>query len=212
MWELDHKEGWTLKNWCFWTVVLEKTLESALDYKEIKPVNPKGNQSWIFIGRTDAEASVLWSSVAKSQFIRKDPDAGKDWRQEEKGTTENEMVGWHHQLNGHEFAQSPGDVMDREAWCAAVRGVTIRYDWAIEQQQQREKTGVPRGRRPSASRLPLDSRFNSNSCQASSMATFSADFRRSCFQNHMRQFLKSISLCPAPLMPHVQTHILFGDS
>ena len=108
MWELDHKEGWTPKNWCFWTVMLEKTLESALDYKKIKPVNPKGNQSWIFIGTTDAEVPVLWPPVAKRQFIRKDPDAGKNWRLEEKGTTENEMVGWHHWLNGHEFEQALG--------------------------------------------------------------------------------------------------------
>ena len=100
MWELDHKETWALKNWCFWTVVLEKTLESPLDCKEIKPVNPKGYQSWIFIGRTDVEAEVptLWPPDAKNWLTEKDPDAGKDWR-EEKGMTEDEMVGWHHQLN-----------------------------------------------------------------------------------------------------------------
>ena len=94
MWELDHKEGWALKNWCFWTVVLEKTLESPLDCKEIQPVNPKGNLSWIFIGRTDVEAEtlILWPPDVKSWLISKDPDAGKDWRQEEKGTTEDEMV------------------------------------------------------------------------------------------------------------------------
>ena len=104
-WELDHKESWALKNWCFWTVVLEKTLESPLDRKEIQPVNPKGNQSWIFIGRTDAEAEapVPWPPDAKSWLIGKDPDAGNDWRQEKKGTTEDEMVGCHHRLNGHEF-------------------------------------------------------------------------------------------------------------
>ena len=109
MWELDHKEGWGLNNWCFWTVVLEKTLESPLDSKEIKRVSPKGNQSQIFIGKTDAEALILWPPDAQKQLIRKDPDDGKDWRQEEKGTTEDEMVGWHHQLNGHEFEQAPGD-------------------------------------------------------------------------------------------------------
>ena len=110
MWELDHKD-FALKNWCFWTVVLEKTLESPLDCKEIKQVHPKGNQSWIFIGRTDAEAEapILWIPDAKSWLIWKDPDAGKDWRREEKGTTEDEMVGWHHQLNGHEFEQTLGD-------------------------------------------------------------------------------------------------------
>ena len=109
MWELDHNENWVLKNWCFWTVVLEKSLESPLDSKEIQPVHPKGNQSWIFIGRTDAEAEspVLWPPVAKNWLIRKDPDAGKDWRQE-KGTTEDEMVGRHHRLNGHGFGWIPG--------------------------------------------------------------------------------------------------------
>ena len=104
MWELDYKESWALKN-CFWTAVLEKTLESPLDCKEIEPVHPKGNQSWIFIGSTDAEAEtpILWPPDVKNWLTGKDPDAGKDWRQEEKGTTEDEMVGWHHQLNGHEF-------------------------------------------------------------------------------------------------------------
>ena len=104
MWKLDHKEGWALKNWRLWTVVLEKTPESPLNFKEIKPVNPKGNQSWIFIGRTDAEAKspILWPPDAKNWLIGNDPDAGEDWGQE-KGKTENEMIGWHHQLNGYEF-------------------------------------------------------------------------------------------------------------
>ena len=103
MWELDHKESWAPKN--FWTVVLEKTLESPLDCKEIQPVHPKGNQPWIFIGRTDAEAETpkLWPPDVKNWLFGKDPDAGKDWRQEEKGATGDEMVGWHHWLNGHEF-------------------------------------------------------------------------------------------------------------
>ena len=110
MWELDYKESWVPKNWCFWTMVLEKTLESPLDYKEIQPVNPKGNQSWIFIGRTDAEAEapILWPPDMKNWLTGKDPDAGKDWRWEEKGTTEDEMVGWHHWFDGHEFKQAPG--------------------------------------------------------------------------------------------------------
>ena len=105
------KEGWVPKNWCFWIVVLEETLESALDCKEIKPVHPKGNQSWIFIGRTDAEteAPILWPPAVKSWLIGKDPDAGKDWKQEEKGMTEDERVGWHHRLNEHQFEQAPGD-------------------------------------------------------------------------------------------------------
>ena len=105
MWELDHRESWSLKNLCFPTVMLEKSLESPLDCKEIKPVNPKGNQSWIFIGRTDAgvEAPILWPLDEKKWLIWKDPEAGKDWRREEKGTTEDEMIGWHHRLNGHEY-------------------------------------------------------------------------------------------------------------
>ena len=105
MWELDYKGSWALKNWCFWTVVLEKTLESPVDCKEIKPVHPKGKQSWIFFARTDAEAEapIPWLPDAKNWLIWKDLDAGKDWRQEEKGTTEDEMAGWHHRLNGHEF-------------------------------------------------------------------------------------------------------------
>ena len=102
-WELDYKESWAPKNWCFWTVVLEKTLERPLDFVEIKPVNPKENQSWIFIGRTDAEAEspILSLPDVKNWLIGKAPDAGKDWRQEETGMTEDEMIGWHHQLNGH---------------------------------------------------------------------------------------------------------------
>ena len=105
LWELDYKESWVLKNWCFWTVMLEKTLESPLDNKEIKPVKFKGNQSWIFIGRTDAKAEtpILWPPDAKNWLIWKDSVAGKDWRWKEKGMTEDEMVAWHHWLNGYEF-------------------------------------------------------------------------------------------------------------
>ena len=108
--ELDYKESWALKNWCFWTVMLEKTLESPLDCKEIQPVHPKGDQSWVFIGRTDVEAEtpIPWPPNAKSWLIWKDSDAGKDWGQEEKGMTEDKMVGWHHQLNGHEFEWTLG--------------------------------------------------------------------------------------------------------
>ena len=110
LWELYHKEGWTPENWCFLTVVLEKTVEKPLNNKEIQLLNPKGNQSWIFPGRTDAEveAPIHWPPDAKSQLIRKDPDGRKDWRQEEKGTTEDEMAGWHHQLKRHEFEQALG--------------------------------------------------------------------------------------------------------
>ena len=111
MLELDYKESWVPKNWCFWTVVLEKTLESTLDCKEIQPVHPKGCQSWVFIGKTDVEAEtpILWPPDVKSWLIWKDPDAGKDWRREEKGTTEDEIAGWHHRLNGHELEQTLGD-------------------------------------------------------------------------------------------------------
>ena len=119
---LDYKESWALKNWCFWTLVLEKTLESPLDSKEIKPVNSKGNQSWIFTGRNGAEAEtpILWPPDAKKWLIGKDPDARKDWRQEEKGTIEDEMVGWHHWLSGHEFEQAlgVGDGQGRLACCS----------------------------------------------------------------------------------------------
>ena len=110
-WELDLKEGRALKNWCIWTLVLEKTLESPLDCKEIKPVNPKGKQPWILIGRTDAEAEapILWPPDVKSWLIGKDTDVGKDWRQGEKGATEDEVIGWHHRLNGHELGQTPGN-------------------------------------------------------------------------------------------------------
>ena len=110
MWELDYKESWALKYWWFWTVVLEKTLESPLDCKEIQLVHPKGNQFWIFIGRTDteAEAPIIWPPGEKNWLIRKDHDAGKDWRQEEKRTTEDKMVGWHHLFNGHELEQALG--------------------------------------------------------------------------------------------------------
>ena len=137
MWEVDHKESWALKNWCFWTVVLEKTLESHLDCKEIQPVHPKGNQSWIFIGRTDAEAEtpILWPPDAKSWLIGKDPDAGKDWGQEEKGMTEDEMVGWHHWLNGHEFGWTlgVGDGQGGLVCCSPWRGkesdTTEQLNW-----------------------------------------------------------------------------------
>ena len=111
MWELDYEESWGPKNWCFWTEVLEKTLESPLDCKEIQPVHSKGDQSWVFIGRTDVEdeTPILWPPDARDWLIWKDPDAGKDWGQEQKGVTEDEIVGWHHQLSGHTFEQTPGD-------------------------------------------------------------------------------------------------------
>ena len=134
MWELDCEQSWAPKNWCFWTVVLEKTLESPLDCKEIQPVHPKGNQSWVFIGKTDVEpeAPIFWPPDAKSWFIWKDLNTGQVWRQK-KGTTEDEMVRWYHRLNGHELVELRELVMDREAWRAAVHGVvksrTRLSDW-----------------------------------------------------------------------------------
>ena len=138
MWELDHKESWAPKNWIFWTVVL-KILESPLDYKEIKPVSPKGNQSWIFIGRTDAEAEapILWPPDVKNWLIGKDPDAWKDGRHKEKGTTENEMVGWHHWLNGHEFEQAlgvgdgQGGLVCCSPWGCKELDATVRQGWCM---------------------------------------------------------------------------------
>ena len=128
MYELDCEEGWVPKNWCFWTVVLEKTLESPLDCKEIQPVYSKGDQPWDFFGRNDAKAEtpILWPPHAKSWLIGKDSDAGRKWRQEEKGMTEDEMAGWHHWLDGRESEWLRELVMDREAWCAAIHGVLMK--------------------------------------------------------------------------------------
>ena len=136
MWELDYKEGWAQKNWCFWTVVLEKTLESSLDCKEIQPVHPKLNQSWVFIGRTDAEAEtpILWPPDMKSWLIWKDPDAGEDWGQE-KGTRDDEMVGWHHWLDGHgsgwtlEVVDWQGGLACCSSWGLKELDMTERLNW-----------------------------------------------------------------------------------
>ena len=146
MWEVDYKESWELKHWCFWTVVLEKTLESPLDCKEIQPVHSK-DQSWVFFGRTDAEDETpkLWPPDVKSWLIWKDPDAGKDWGQEEKGTTEDEMVGWHHWLDGHEFQWTPG-VGDRQgglaccnSWGGKESDKTEWLNWTEATEQQKQK-------------------------------------------------------------------------
>ena len=138
MWELDHKEGLMPKNWCFWTVVLKKTLESLLDCREIKPVNPKGNQSWIFIGRIDAKAPIFWPPDVKKLLIEKDLDAGKDWRWEQKWVTENEMVGWYHLLDGHEFEQAPGvgdgrgNLVCCSPWGCKESDTTEQLNWILE--------------------------------------------------------------------------------
>ena len=137
MWELDCEESWALRNWCFWTMVLGKTLESPLNCKEIHSVHPKGDQFWVFIGRTDAEAEtpVLWPPHAKSWFVGKDPDAGRNWGQGEKGMTEDEMAGWHHWLDGHESEQTPG-VCDGQgglvccnSWSHKESDTTERLKW-----------------------------------------------------------------------------------
>ena len=133
----DYKESWVLKNWCFWTVVLEKTLESPLDCKESHPVHPKGDQSWVFTGRTDAktETPILWPPYVKSWLIGKDPDAGRDWGQEEKGTTEDEMAGWHHSLDGREFEWTSGDGNGQgslaccDSWGHKASNMTEQLNW-----------------------------------------------------------------------------------
>ena len=144
MLELDCEEGWVPKNWCIWTVVLEKTLEGPLDCKEIEPVHYKGGQSWVFIGGTDAKAEtpILWPPDVTSQFIGKDTDAGKDWGQEEKGMTEGEMAGWHHRLDGHE-SEWMELVMDREAWRAAIHGVAKSRTWLSNWTTTTTRRGQP---------------------------------------------------------------------
>ena len=137
MWELDYKESWAPKNWCFWTVVLEKTLESPLDSKEIQPVHPKGDQSWVFIGRTDAEAEtpILWPPDAKNQLIGKDPDAGKDWRQKKRGQQRMRSLDSTADLMDMNLSKPQEIVKDRGAWCATVYGVPkVRHNLVTEQQ------------------------------------------------------------------------------
>ena len=133
MWELDYKESWVPKNWCFWTVVLEKTLEYPLDCKAIQAVHPKGDQSWLFTGRTDAEAEtpIVWPPDGKNWLTGKDPDAGKDWRQEEKGMTEDETVGWHHWLNGHKFELTLG-IVDGQG------GLACCSPWGLKESDMNE--------------------------------------------------------------------------
>ena len=152
MWELDYKESWAQKNWCFWTVVLDKILESPLDCKEIQPVHPKGDQSWVFIGRTDVETKtlILWPPGAKSWLIGKDPDAGRDWGQEEKGMTEDEMVGWHHRLDGHGFGWTPGvgdgqgGLVRCSSWGCKESDMTEWLNWSELKTSNRELVADPR--------------------------------------------------------------------
>ena len=150
MLELEYKESWAPKNWCFWTVVLEKTLESPLDSKEIQPIHPKGDQSWVFIGRTDTEAEppILWPPDAKNRLIGKDPNAGKDWRWEEKGMTEDEMVGWHHWLSGHGFGWTPGvgdgqgGLACRGSWSCITSDTTEPLNWTKLIEHMMRNAGV----------------------------------------------------------------------
>ena len=153
MWELDCEKSWVPKNWCFWTVVMEKTLESPLDSKEIQPVHPQGDQSWVFIGRTDAEAEtpVLWPPHAKSWLIGKDPDAGRDWGQEEKGKTEDKMAGWHHLLDGQEFGWTPGDGDGQgvlaccNSWGHKELDTTEWLNWSSHNKETRQRSVVDPG-------------------------------------------------------------------
>ena len=140
MWDLDCEESWAPKNWCFWTVVLEKTLESPLDCKEVQPVHPKGVQSWVFFGRTDAKAEtpILWPPHTKSQLLWKDSDVGRDWGQEEKWMTEDEMAGWHHRLDGHEFGWTSGvgdwqgGLTCCDSWDHKELDMTERLNWSFQ--------------------------------------------------------------------------------
>ena len=135
MWDLDCEETWAPKNWCFWTMVLEKTLESPLDYKDIQPVNPEGNKSRIFSGRPDADALILWPSDAKSQLIRKVPDSGKSWMQEEKGMTEDEVVGWHHRLDQWTWAWANSGRwwrIGKSGMLQSMWSQRVRHDWMTE--------------------------------------------------------------------------------
>ena len=153
MWELGYKESWAPKNWCFWTMVLEKTLESFLDCKGIQSVDPKGNQSWMFIGRTyrEAENSIFWPPDAKNWLTGKDPDAGKGWKWEEKEMTEDEMVRWHHWLDGHEFEQAPGVGDGQGSLVTVVHGVAKSLNWTETDNRQADLTAMKR----SVSWLPL---------------------------------------------------------
>ena len=174
MWELDYKESWAQKNWCFWTVVLEKTLESPLDYKEIQPVHPKGDQSWVFIGGTDVEAEtpILWPPDVESWLIWKDPDARQDWGQEEKGMTEDEMVGWHHRHNGRRFWWTPG-VDDGQggltycgSWGRKESDMTERLNWTeLDEGEKSGNTALENSFIRSFSHIHTDTHASQNQCE-----------------------------------------------
>ena len=176
MWESDCEKSWVLKNWCFWTVVLEKTLESLLDCKDIQPVHSEGNQPWYFFERTDAKAEtpVLWPPHAKSWLIGKDSEGGRDWGQEEKGTTEDEMAGWHHQLNGREFEWTlvDGDGQRGEAWRAAIHGVTKSQTWLNNWTEQKTVTLKIWGLVPFCGPYPSSTWDNNYSWNESTLCSF----------------------------------------
>ena len=165
MWELDYKESWVLKNWCFWTMVLEKTLESPLDCEEIQPVHPKGNQSLIFIGRTNAEAEtpILWPPDTNNWLTGKDPDAGKDWGQEEKGMKDDEMVGWHHWFAGHEFEQTlgvgdgQGSLACCSLWGHKESDTTEQLNWTESGREEGGTGGECEERRKEETCVPAES-------------------------------------------------------
>ena len=172
MWELDYIESWELKNWCFWTVVLDKTLESPLDCEKIQPVHPKGDQSWVFIGRTDAESEtpILWPPHAKSWLIGKDPDSGKVWGQEDKGMTEDEMAGWHHRLDGHGFEEIPrvgdgqGGLACCDSWGCKESDTTEPLKWTeqLSLSLSLEPGGLRSGRTGQSPSFYFDSNWTGN--------------------------------------------------
>ena len=216
--ELDYKESWGQKNWCFWTVVLEKTVESPLDCKEIQPVHSKGDQSWVFIGRTDVEAEtpILWPPDAKSWLIGKDPDAGKDWGQEEKGTTEDEMVGWYHRLSGHGFGwtlgvgDGQGGLACCSSWGCKELDMTEQLNWSRgggrlggwgERERERERVREKETKSITVTKLPIYSLVkNKSKCESVLVPTCHsawASYQTECDSNlkNIFYFLYALNAC-----------------